>query len=114
MEQTFGSWYVRGGMRALADAVYQRCLARKVEFVFSAEVTTSEKDGRVCGVELADGQRIDAELVIAGAPVPAARLPRRTAGADTGRVVVCLALRGAPAGTVTAPWCTAPTATCRW
>jgi phytoene dehydrogenase-like protein len=102
MEQTFGSWYVGGGMRALADAVYQRCLARKVEFVFSAAVDdVRQQDGRVCGVELADGQRIDADLVIAGAPVPAARLPRRTAGADTGRVVVCLALRGArPAGAV--------------
>ncbi|MGW2850039.1 phytoene desaturase family protein, partial [Streptomyces sp. NPDC001274] len=38
MEETFGSWYVSGGMRALARAVYERCLARKVEFVLGAEV----------------------------------------------------------------------------
>ncbi|MEV6794614.1 NAD(P)/FAD-dependent oxidoreductase [Streptomyces sp. NPDC051320] len=95
MEQTFGSWYVRGGMRALADAMYRRCLARKVEFVFSAEViAVREKDGMACGVELADGRRIDAEQVIAGAPVPAVPLPHRRTDTGTGRVVVCLALRG--------------------
>ncbi|MEV8564252.1 NAD(P)/FAD-dependent oxidoreductase [Streptomyces sp. NPDC051322] len=102
MEQTFGSWYVRGGMRALADAMYRRCLARKVEFVFSAEViAVREKDGRARGVELADGRRIDAEQVIAGAPVPAIPLPHRRTDTGTGRVVVCLALRGGrPAGAV--------------
>lgn len=47
MEQTFGSWYVEGGMRELARAVYERCLARKVEFVFGTEVARIvEKDGR--------------------------------------------------------------------
>ena len=56
LEHAFGTWYVRGGMRELARAVYERCLARKVEFVFGAEVTGSlEKDGRAAGVELADG-----------------------------------------------------------
>ena len=49
LEQTFGVWYVRGGgMRALADAVYRRCLERGAEFRFGAEVTgVAEKDGRV-------------------------------------------------------------------
>ncbi|WP_328317019.1 phytoene desaturase family protein [Streptomyces sp. NBC_00388] len=95
MEQTFGNWYVRGGMRALADAVYERCRARKVEFVFSAEVTeVREKDGRACGLELADGRRIDAEHVVAGAPLPSVHRPHPEGGAGTGRFVVCLALRG--------------------
>ncbi|NEC20275.1 NAD(P)/FAD-dependent oxidoreductase, partial [Streptomyces parvus] len=54
MEQTFGSWYVLGGMRELARAVYERCVARRVEFVFGAEVVrVVEKDGRAAGVELA-------------------------------------------------------------
>ena len=67
MEQTFGSWYPRGGMRALADALYERCLARKVEFGFGAEVTRIvEKDGRATGVELADGRVSEAEFVVAG------------------------------------------------
>ncbi|GGQ17356.1 phytoene desaturase family protein [Streptomyces roseolilacinus] len=108
MEQTFGTWYVRGGMRALADAVYERCLARRVAFVFGAEVTgVVEEDGRAAGVELADGRVVDADHVVAGAPVPALyrdhvvawerqdAWPRFQTGVATGRVTVCLALRGA-------------------
>ncbi|MFF7193673.1 phytoene desaturase family protein [Streptomyces sp. NPDC008079] len=72
VEQTFGVWYVPGGLRALADAVYARCLARKVEFRFGAEVTgVLEKDGRAAGVELADGGTAEADFVVAGAPLPA-------------------------------------------
>ncbi|MFE2887674.1 phytoene desaturase family protein [Streptomyces sp. NPDC059272] len=66
MEHAFGTWYVRGGMRELARAVYERCLARRVEFVFGAEVTrVLEKDGRAAGVELADGTVADADHVVA-------------------------------------------------
>ncbi|WP_157168359.1 phytoene desaturase family protein [Streptomyces typhae] len=69
MEQTFGAWSARGGMRALATAVYERCLARRVEFVFdSAVVRIVEKDGRAAGVELADGSVVDADSVVAGVP----------------------------------------------
>ncbi|GAU68247.1 putative carotenoid dehydrogenase [Streptomyces sp. NBRC 110611] len=111
MEQTFGSWYVRGGVRALADALYERCLARKVEFGFGAEVTgIVEKAGRAAGVELADGRVHEAEFVVAG--VDPARLPALLAGRQpygeddvrpqdgpgqgaAGRLTVCLALRGA-------------------
>ncbi|MFG2333808.1 phytoene desaturase family protein [Streptomyces sp. NPDC048604] len=101
MEQTFGSWYVAGGLRALATAVYERCLQRRVEFVFGAEVTdVPVKDGRAAGVGLADGTVVDADHVVAGAPVPAlvrdgvvARGPRHQSP-GTGRVVLCLALRG--------------------
>ncbi|MYT27824.1 MULTISPECIES: NAD(P)/FAD-dependent oxidoreductase [unclassified Streptomyces] len=111
MEQTFGSWYVGGGMRALADALYARCRARKVEFTFGAEVTgIMEKGGRAAGVELADGRLADAEFVVAGvAPVRLAELcagralwgegdvrpaPGPVEGAAA-RLTVCLALRGA-------------------
>ncbi|MFI9272457.1 phytoene desaturase family protein [Kitasatospora sp. NPDC052896] len=38
MEQSFGVWYVRGGMRALAEAVYRRCELRGVEFRFGERV----------------------------------------------------------------------------
>ncbi|MCH0542567.1 NAD(P)/FAD-dependent oxidoreductase [Streptomyces sp. MUM 203J] len=109
MEQTFGTWYVRGGLRALADAVYERCLARRVEFVFGADVTrVVEKDGHAAGLELAGGRCVEADQVVAGAPVPAlyrhgvvdpdgreGGAPRFASGVRTGRVVVCLALRGA-------------------
>ncbi len=67
MEHAFGTWYVRGGIRELARAVYERCLARRVEFVFGAEVTRIvEKDGRAAGLELADGTVTEADHVVAG------------------------------------------------
>ncbi|AXG77391.1 phytoene desaturase family protein [Streptomyces paludis] len=107
LEQTFGSWYVRGGMRELARAVYERCLARRVEFRFGAEVVRIvEKDGAATGVELADGTAVPADRVVAGvAPggLVAAALdgegdvpPRAADGSVVpGRFTVLLALRGA-------------------
>jgi phytoene dehydrogenase-like protein len=110
VQETFGGWYVRGGMRALADALYERCLERKIEFAFGAEVVAVRVggDGRAAGVELAGGGRADADVVIAG--VPRARLTELAPGAygDGGtpaaaravpaRMTVCLALRGARDG----------------
>ncbi|WP_031035839.1 phytoene desaturase family protein [Streptomyces sp. NRRL F-5650] len=113
MEYAFGVWYVRGGgLRELARAVYERCLARRVEFRFEAEVTgIVEKDGRAAGVELADGTLEEAEFVVSGvAPGVLDRLrggspvrgedevPPQRGGAS--RLTVLLALRGArPRGT---------------
>ncbi|QER88518.1 phytoene desaturase family protein [Streptomyces tendae] len=111
MEHAFGTWYVRGGLRELARAVYERCVARRVEFHFGAEVTgVREKDGRAAGVELADGTVVEADLVVAGVdPGVLERLcgtrlrgegdvPARRGGAS--RVTVLMALRGGrPAGT---------------
>ncbi|MFI1399095.1 phytoene desaturase family protein [Streptomyces sp. NPDC020681] len=111
MEQTFGSWYVEGGLRELARAVYERCLARRVEFSFGSEVTSVvEKDGRAAGVELAGGTVAEADHVVAG--VDAAKLVRHELWRDgdvrpqeradggqlPGRFTVLLALRGARAG----------------
>ncbi|MEV0599312.1 NAD(P)/FAD-dependent oxidoreductase [Streptomyces sp. NPDC050315] len=113
MEQTFGSWYVGGGLRALATALYERCLARKVEFAFGAEVRRLiVKDGRAAGVELADGRVADADMVVAGVdPWTLAGLTGDSPGAagqvrgaddvlppatpPSGRFSVLLALRGA-------------------
>lgn len=107
MEYAFGMWYVRGGgLRELARAVYERCLARRVEFRFDTEVTgIVEKDGRVAGVELAEGAVAEAEFVVAGvapgvldrlcggsAVRGAGEVPPQRAGAS--RVTVLLALRG--------------------
>ncbi|MGW0330601.1 phytoene desaturase family protein [Streptomyces sp. NPDC003011] len=112
MEHAFGVWYVRGGLRELARAVYERCLARKVEFVFGAEVTgVLEKDGRAAGVEFTDGTVAEADFVVAGvAPGVLSRVVRGTALRGAGEVVpqrglpsrltVLLALRGGrPQGT---------------
>ncbi|MFC8940548.1 phytoene desaturase family protein [Streptomyces griseoincarnatus] len=105
MEHAFGTWYVRGGLRELARAMYERCLARRVEFRFGAEVTAvREKDGRAAGVELADGTTVEADLVVAGVgPGLLERMcgtrlrgegevPARREGAS--RTTVLLALRG--------------------
>ncbi|MFD5542906.1 phytoene desaturase family protein [Streptomyces sp. NPDC127079] len=84
LEHAFGTWYVRGGMRELARAVYERCRKRRVEFVFGAEVTAVPvKDGRAAGVELADGRVADADHVVAG--VDPARLAALT-GSVPGRL----------------------------
>ncbi|MEV0639792.1 NAD(P)/FAD-dependent oxidoreductase [Streptomyces sp. NPDC050619] len=112
LEHAFGTWYVRGGIRELARAVYERCVARKVEFVFGAEVTgVVEKDGRAAGVELADGAVAEADFVVAGvAPEALGRVVRNAVlrgegevGPQRGlpsRLAVLLALRGArPQGT---------------
>ncbi|MFC8739398.1 phytoene desaturase family protein [Streptomyces sp. NPDC057176] len=113
MEYAFGMWYVRGGgLRELARAVYERCLARRVEFRFETEVTgIVEKDGRVAGVELADGAVEEAGFVVSGvAPGVLDRLhggsPVRTDGevpaqrGGSSRLTVLLALRGGrPGGT---------------
>lgn len=112
MEQTFGSWYVRGGMRALATAVYERCRERKVEFVFGAEVreVRTSADGRAAGLLLADGTGTAADHVVCGIdprrlpaaslPWPPDAVPARGAGVPS-RVTLLLALSGArPAGTV--------------
>ncbi|MET9699181.1 NAD(P)/FAD-dependent oxidoreductase [Streptomyces sp. NPDC006529] len=107
MEQTFGSWYVRGGLRELATAVYERCRERKVEFCFGAPVReVLEHDGRAAGVLLEDGTRVAADAVVCGAdprgllvpllpgarPWPADSVPPRTEALS--RSTLFLALRG--------------------
>ncbi|SCK24639.1 NAD(P)/FAD-dependent oxidoreductase [Streptomyces sp. WMMB 322] len=104
VEHTFGTWHVRGGMRALAEALYTRCTERKVDFRFGCEVAqVLEEDGRAVGVKPAGGPDVPADAVVVGT----ARVPGRAAGdgAPQGvpalsRLTVLLALRGArPAGT---------------
>lgn len=116
MEHAFGTWYVRGGVRELARAVYERCVARKVEFRFGTAVgRIVEKDGRAAGVELSPGGAgvpgpgggtfEEADFVVAGvAPAVLDGLlrgtvirdgddvPARSGGAS--RLTVLLALRG--------------------
>ncbi|MFF9500487.1 phytoene desaturase family protein [Streptomyces sp. NPDC014656] len=98
MEQTFGSWYVAGGIRALADAVYERCRERRVEFVFDAAVDeVLTEAGRAVGVRLSGGETVEADHVVSGAPLPAlphGEVPPRHQANGTSRVTVCLALRG--------------------
>ncbi|MGW0932498.1 phytoene desaturase family protein [Streptomyces sp. NPDC002644] len=106
MEHAFGVWYVRGGLRELARAVHERCVARRVEFRFGAEVVrVVEKDGRAAGVELADGTVEEADQVVLGVrpglvdharetPSEGEVPPRPADEPVPGRLTVLLALRG--------------------
>ncbi|MBQ1124858.1 NAD(P)/FAD-dependent oxidoreductase, partial [Streptomyces sp. B15] len=90
VEDAFGTWYVRGGMRALADALYERCRERRVAFHFDSAVTgVREKDGRAAGLELADGSVVDADVVVAGGG-PAAPGGRSATDRGTARFTVLL------------------------
>lgn len=101
LEQTFGTWYPVGGMRALADAVYRRCLDRRVEFRFGSGATgILQRDGRAAGVELADGSRVAADSVVWGGVHGAADRRRAREAGGWSRCSLLLALRGArPEGT---------------
>jgi phytoene desaturase len=100
MEQSFGVWYVTGGMRALADAVLRRCEQRRVELRFGARVAEVLGDGQVRGVLLDDGEKLDADVVVADCD-PGALTARPGAlptaapqSGGPGRFTVLLALRG--------------------
>jgi len=105
VEQTFGSWYVPGGLRRLAEAVRDRALERRVEIRTSSDVTAIRTDaGRASGVELASGEHLPADLVVANAdahhlytdlvsaPTALARLRRATP--SLAGFVLLLALHG--------------------
>jgi phytoene desaturase len=68
VEQTFGAWHIGGGIGQLAEALHQRCVDRGISFQFDADVmevrTTA---GRVAGVSLASGERLDADIVVSDA-----------------------------------------------
>jgi phytoene desaturase len=65
VEQTFGAWYVRGGLRRLGLALHQRALDRGTIVRTSTAVTAVETSGgRVSGVLLADGGRLPADVVV--------------------------------------------------
>jgi len=67
VEQQFGSWYVRGGLRRLADAVADRCRALGVDIRTGTRVTGIDvTGGRVRGVRTADGP-VPAGVVVANA-----------------------------------------------
>jgi phytoene dehydrogenase-like protein len=76
-----GVWaYVAGGMGALAEALAAAARAAGAVVRTNAEViAVRSADGRACGVALASGETLDADLVISGAD------PARTASlvADT-------------------------------
>ncbi|WP_432949491.1 phytoene desaturase family protein [Kribbella sp. CA-253562] len=65
LERTFGRWTVAGGFGAVADALAQRAVERKIDVRTGAEVASvSTRDGVVTGVRLADGTELPADIVV--------------------------------------------------
>jgi len=68
VEQAFGAWYVRGGLRRLADAVHERAVERGAKVRLGADVArVSVAGGHVDGVVLSNGERLPADVVVANA-----------------------------------------------
>jgi phytoene dehydrogenase-like protein len=78
IEQAFGAWQIVGGMHRLAEELGQRVLDRGAEIRYGARVERIERadaaSGAVSGVLLEGGERVAADVVVAG--VDAAVLAR--------------------------------------
>jgi phytoene desaturase len=108
VEQRFGGWYVSGGLRKLADAVFERCVELGVRFRFDTPVHAVETEGGVAvGVTLPDGESLAADIVVSDVDAthlyrelvsdPRARRPRRAlrrVQPSLSGFVLLLALRG--------------------
>lgn len=67
-----GVWLVRGGMHRVATALEGLARSHGAEFRYGTEVRqVLLRDGRACGVELADGERLEADAVICNGDVGA-------------------------------------------
>ena len=108
VEQTFGAWYVRGGLHRLAMAVHDRAVERGAVVRTGSDVAEVIVDnGRAAGVRLASGERLAADIVVANADAshlyadlvpesaarPALRRLRKATPSMAGFVLM-LALRG--------------------
>ncbi|MDK3257503.1 phytoene desaturase family protein [Blastococcus capsensis] len=112
-EQAFGSWYVRGGLHRLGLAVLDRAVAHGAVLRTGSPVRrVLVENGRAAGVELADGERLRADVVVSGVDAtalhtdllpgePRTRGVRRALGRTTPSLsgfVLLLALRGRTPG----------------
>jgi len=70
VEYSMGAWYLRGGIYTLARALQRLAERHGVEIRTGCAVTQIVvKDGRSCGVMLADGSSLAADAVVANADV---------------------------------------------
>jgi phytoene desaturase len=108
-ELAFGGWYVRGGLRRIADALLARCRELGVTVRTRTDVTAVEVSaGRASGVRLAGGDRLPADAVVANADaahlyadlvsVPAALRRLRRVPPSLSGFVLLLGVRGRTPG----------------
>jgi phytoene desaturase len=70
-ELAHGVWYPRGGMYRVVEALMDIAAEAGVEFIYNAAVERIEVNGTaVRGVVLADGQRLEADAILANADLP--------------------------------------------
>jgi phytoene desaturase len=109
VEQTFGAWYVDGGLHLLGAAIADRAREHGAEILTGTEVISIDLEaGKVSGVRLADGTRLEADVVVAnvdaatvyGRLLPDARAQRRLARTtpSLSGFVLLLGLRGRTPG----------------
>jgi phytoene desaturase len=68
LEQVFGGWYLRGGLRTLADELARRVTVLGGRIRTGTDVLRIETSaGRASGVLLAGGDRLPADIVVANA-----------------------------------------------
>jgi phytoene desaturase len=110
VEQEFGAWYVRGGLRRIVESLAHRCEELGVDIRTDSRVhQLLTTDGRVVGVRCGDDE-LAADLVVSdadaehlygaligGAPSSVARRVRRTARSMAGFVLL-LGLSGRSRG----------------
>jgi phytoene desaturase len=109
IESRHGCWYPMGGMGRLRDAVERVARSAGVEIRTGVDVErVLADDRRVAGVVTADGERLDADVVVVNADashlyadlLPDGRALRRVRRArrSTSGFVVCLGVRGTTPG----------------
>ena len=70
-EMAHGVWYPRGGLYSVVEALMEIARQAGVEFAFNTAVKRIEVNGnRATGVILEDGQRVEADGVLANADLP--------------------------------------------
>ncbi|NEE04232.1 phytoene desaturase family protein [Phytoactinopolyspora halotolerans] len=98
LDQTFGTWSVRGGMHVLVDVLQRRLVEHGATIRYDSPVTRiTAGSGCANGVQLADGECIPADVVVSTvAPgcieMEGHRRPRWTAPPGEGRSVFTLFL----------------------
>lgn len=84
VERSGGAWYVRGGLRRIAEVLLERCHAIGVQVRCSTDVrrVLIGERGQAIGVELSDGSSMSADAVVAN--VDATHLYRDLLQGSTG------------------------------